>query len=192
MRSKKGFTLIELMIVIAIIAIIAAIAIPGLLSSQRGANERNASGSLKTVASAEVDFRQNDRDGNGTNDFIVTDVRNLFYMMVGPNRIELIEMTIADACTTNMTVVPKAGYRYTVMTTDQNGAAYDGGTGRNMSRFGFSTFPDAVNTTGKLEFIINEGNTMWKRDSTQMGAAAPTVAFPLNPRTAAPPWGPMD
>ncbi|HUR39322.1 MAG TPA: prepilin-type N-terminal cleavage/methylation domain-containing protein, partial [Planctomycetota bacterium] len=51
-KSNKGFTLIELMIVIAIIAIIAAIAIPGLLSSQRASNERNASTSLKTLTSA--------------------------------------------------------------------------------------------------------------------------------------------
>src|SRR5687767_15263698 len=53
MQKRQGFTLIELMIVIAIIAIIAAIAIPGLLSSQRASNERNASASLKTIASAE-------------------------------------------------------------------------------------------------------------------------------------------
>ena len=190
--KSKGFTLIELMIVIAIIAIIAAIAIPGLLSSQRGANERNASGSLKTVATAEVDFRMNDRDANGTNDFYVADVRNLYYLMVGPNRVELIELTIADACVTNMTVTPKAGYRYQVMVTDENGAAYNPGTGRNVSRFGFTTFPDAINTTGKLEFIINQNNTMWKRDGTQMGATPPTTTFPLNPRAAAPVWGPMD
>src|SRR5689334_9677177 len=51
------------------IAIVAAIAIPGLLSSQRASNERNASASLKTLASAEADFRANDRDNNKINDF---------------------------------------------------------------------------------------------------------------------------
>jgi prepilin-type N-terminal cleavage/methylation domain-containing protein len=83
MRRKEGFTLIELMIVIAIIAIIAAIAIPGLLQSQRAANERNASASLKTMATAEIDFRSNDRDGNRINDFYTQDVAGLFVIQVG-------------------------------------------------------------------------------------------------------------
>jgi prepilin-type N-terminal cleavage/methylation domain-containing protein len=76
--KSRGFTLIELMIVIAIIAIIAAIAIPGLLSSQRASNERNASTSLKTLTSAEADFRSNDRDGNHVNDFWTGNVAGLY------------------------------------------------------------------------------------------------------------------
>jgi len=75
---RKGFTLIELMIVIAIIAVIAAIAIPGLLAAQRSSNERNASASLKTVTSAQADFRANDRDGNRVNDFWTLDVYALY------------------------------------------------------------------------------------------------------------------
>jgi prepilin-type N-terminal cleavage/methylation domain-containing protein len=74
---RKGFTLIELMIVIAIIAVIAAIAIPGLLAAQRASNERNASASLKTLGTAEADFRSNDRDGNVVNDFWTGDVAGL-------------------------------------------------------------------------------------------------------------------
>ena len=78
---KKGFTLIELMIVIAIIAVIAAIAIPGLLAAQRSSNERNASTSLKTVTTAQADFRSNDRDGNRSMDFWTADVYALYGMI---------------------------------------------------------------------------------------------------------------
>ena len=51
---KKAFTLIELMIVIAIIAIIAAIAIPNLLEARKHGNEASAVGSLRTINASEA------------------------------------------------------------------------------------------------------------------------------------------
>lgn len=78
MKKKDGFTLIELMIVIAIIAIIAAIAIPGVLAAQRASNERNASASMKTFGTAQADFRANDRDNNRILDFWTADVFGLY------------------------------------------------------------------------------------------------------------------
>src|SRR5882672_2609499 len=142
-KGNKGFTLIELMIVIAIIAIIAAIAIPGLLSSQRASNERNSSTSLKTLTSAEADFRANDRDWNHVNDFWTADVKGLYTMTsaavsgatnstIDP-AIKLIELSVASAdsdgtkfsCTENceLTIfaVPssKAGYWYQALAVDQ-------------------------------------------------------------------------
>src|SRR5882672_11881844 len=57
MRNKqKGFSLIELLIVVAIILIIAAIAIPNLIKSKMAANEAAAVGALRTLTTAEIAY----------------------------------------------------------------------------------------------------------------------------------------
>jgi len=144
-RLDRGFTVMEVLIVIVIIAIVAAIAIPGLISSQRSSYERNAATSLKTVCVAQHDFRANDREGNRVNDFWTYDVKSLYTLTnsaipgnaggtVDPP-IRLIDLslasadvdgTVAPAGGENMPVTAfgvtsaKAGYWYAAMTADNN------------------------------------------------------------------------
>src|SRR5471032_2854420 len=108
--KSKGFTLIELMIVVAIIAIIAAIAIPNLLRSRMAANETAAIAACKAFAEAEDIYRRTDYNKDGVLEYSqnLSGTNSLLENSAGAGDIGLIDRSFAYAGGAPLAVTPKA------------------------------------------------------------------------------------
>ena len=156
-------------------------------------NERVGSTTLKTFASAEADFRANDRDWNHVNDFWTADVAGLYTVKDDSgNSIKLIELSaaLADGAPAEAGLAggklpalsgfgvsaPKAGYWFRAMesTAEENpaealrqdtGGKPEMGKVHHTSRFGFCAYPAEYGVSGLRTFIISEYNTIFWKDT---------------------------
>ncbi len=154
-KQQKGFSLIELLIVVAIILIIAAIAIPNLLRAKMQANEASAAQSMHTIHTAEVEFF------------------NLYGLGYAP----LANLGGADPCTASaataclldniLALGAKSGYTVTSPTPGALGTILAPNT-----NFSISAVPTAVGQSGQRSFCV---------DQTGVIRFDPTGAAPPNP-----------
>jgi type IV pilus assembly protein PilA len=147
MRNKqKGFSLIELLIVVAIILIIAAIAIPNLLRSKMAANEASAVGSLRTINTSCVAYSTS----YGT---FPTALTNLGPIASGGTA----SSTSADLIDSVLSAGSKSGYTF----------AYS--PANNNQTYTLTATPIAIGQTGQRMFFTDQSGVI-RADVTGGGA----------------------
>jgi type IV pilus assembly protein PilA len=157
-RNASGFSLIELMIVIAIIMIIAALAIPNLLRARMSANESAAVAALRTLATQEVNY--NSAWGSGYSPTLASLGPPPPGTPASPTTSDLVDQMLASGI--------RGGYQFLYNPLIPSGSTAPTG-------FTVSAGPISPGITGEWYFFVDQSNTIRQAYNTPATAASPTL-----------------
>lgn len=144
-NHSSGFTLVEIMIVVAIIALLAAIAIPNLLRARHNANETAAIGAVRTLSTALESFRAAQTPPG--------------YPVALVNLSTAVPSYVPASLTSGL---PRQGYTYT----------YGRPT---MNTFTVQATPETVGTTGTRRFFVDQTGVIRANAAGAAGPASPEI-----------------
>jgi len=142
-KTARGFSLIELLIVVAIILIIAAIAIPNLLRARIAANEASAASSLRTMNTANITY-------NSTYGNYAPKLADL-----GPSNGAIPTSTSADLLDQVL-----SGIGQTTNTSTKSGYTFTYGVGTGNAVYTINANPNIVNQTGVRYFYTDQSGVV--------------------------------